>query len=470
MKRALPWLLAAAVGVASAAAFLHLAIQAGRGGETTPLYSVRRFDPYGTAALFRLSERRIEDVNTLERPRLNRGQAGVMVQVLPTDFHGVHEFLEADALSEWDVPGDVYALPTRALLDWVAAGNTLIQLTRGQTPVMTELGVTPPVLDGDDAAVANEKLEVERHQRRGDSPEDRPGMDIEASWLHGDTAFALSLREPRRFEVGEGAEGWRPTLRVGRSVYGGVMEHGRGRVVFVGAPTPALNHHLRDAGHLAWWLEQLGEGPVTFDEWAHGIGHAGTVLETLAFFGLVPLLLQVGVWLGVYRWSTAGRTFVDPAEHRRRPRTSAEEIDTLARLYGQAWDEAERRRRAYDEAVTRLAEACRCKPDELSARLTARSDAASRDALALLQDAAAVAASDRPVCPKCRYPLRAPLGDHCPECGQLIPRRVRQAVQQAEAIAAVDPAQPQATGRRSIPELLNRSAQLAEELRRARRP
>ncbi|MEM9752302.1 MAG: DUF4350 domain-containing protein [Planctomycetota bacterium] len=468
MKGVWPWVLAALVAIASVAAFVHLAIEAGRGGETTPLYSVRRFDPYGTAALYRLMDQRLETVTTLERPRLEDDHRGVLVQALPTDFHEVHMFTEADELAEWDVPGDIYALPTEALLDWVAAGNTLVQLSRGQTPVMTALGIDSPMQDGDTSSAADAKLDLEAHQRRGDIPEDRPGFDVEARWHDGGTAFAMSLREPRRF-ADDGPEGWTPSLRLGRFVYGGVIEHGAGRVVLVGAPTPALNHHLGDADHLAWWLDQIGEGPVVFDEWAHGIGHAGTILETLAYLGLVPLLLQTGLWLGVYRWSTAGRVLVNPEEDRRPPRTTAEEIDTLARLYDQAWDDAERRRRVYDEVVTRLADACRCRPDELSAKLKARDQPAARSALGVLQEARSLAASNSVVCPKCGYELRGSVGDQCPECGEVLPRRLRQA---AASTVRPDPSTASAnppSSRNAIPDLLTRSAQLAEELRLARR-
>ncbi|MEM7576737.1 MAG: DUF4350 domain-containing protein [Planctomycetota bacterium] len=468
MKRGWVWLLTGAVGFASVAALLHLAIQAGRGGETTPLYSVRRFDPYGTAALYRLAERRLTDVTTLERPSLDPDQTGVLVQVLPTNSGDAHALTEADALAEWDVPGDVYALPTSALLEWVAAGNTLIQLTRGQTPLMDALGIGSTIDHEGSLVVTNPRLDVESHQRRGATPDTRPGMDVEVAWLEGEDAFAMSLREPRRFEI-KGPEGWRPTLRMGGLVYGGVIEHGEGSIVLVGAPTPALNQHLRDGDHLAWWLTQLDDGPAVFDEWAHGIGHAGSVIETLAYFGLVPLLFQTGLWLAAYRWSTAGRTFIDPDQDRRPPRNSAEEIDTLARLYDQAWDDTERRRRTHDEVVTRLAEACRCRPDELPARLKARSGPTAEAAALLLKESGALAASDRPSCPKCHYELRGSVGDHCPECGELIPRRVRQAVSQS-SLPDVDPAAASVnTNRHTLPDLLKRSAQLAEELRRARR-
>ncbi|CAN0457875.1 unnamed protein product, partial [Ectocarpus fasciculatus] len=158
------------------------------------------------------------------------------------------------------------------LLDWVADGNTLIQMTRGQTPVMTELGILPPPLAATSDFDHELQQSIEAHQRRGDQPDDRPGTDWELRWIEEGQSLTMHLREPRTFSVEE-ATPWTPTLLRGDRAYGGVLQHGDGRVVLVGAPTPALNHHLRDRDHLAWWLDQLGDGPVIFDEWAHGVGH-----------------------------------------------------------------------------------------------------------------------------------------------------------------------------------------------------
>lgn len=473
MKRVLPWMLIVAVAASAAFAFLNLAVLAGRGGETAPLYAAQRFDPYGTAALFRLTQRRTEDTQTLERPRLPDGLRGVLVQVLPLDARDRHGFVQQDSMGDWAIPPDVYALPTQDLLEWVADGNTLVQLTRGHTPVMEALGV--PRDASLDEVTADARRRVEFQQREADVPDDLPGLVIDAQWSDRFGRHTLTLHEPRRFDIPADADlKWTPLARRGLWVYGGVVRHGAGRVVLLGAPTPALNHQLAESDHLNWWLDQLGDGPVTFDEWAHGVGHGGTILETLAYFGLIPVLLQAAIWLGVYRWSTAGRTFVDPDADRAPPRTSSEQIDTLARLYGQSWDDSQRRRRTYDEVIARLAEAYRCAPAHLRDRLATRGDDAAQQALRLIDDARAVATHEPPRCPHCGYELRASRGDRCPECDTPIPLAVRRLIDRPELLD-VSAADSNPNARKSgriktdhLADLLNQSAKLAEELRRAR--
>ena len=48
---------------------------------------------------------------------------------------------------------------------------------------------------------------------------------------------------------------------------------GQGRLVVVGAPTPALNGMIGEAQNLDFLLSLIGKGPVILDDWMHGLGH-----------------------------------------------------------------------------------------------------------------------------------------------------------------------------------------------------
>ncbi len=113
--------------IAAVALFYSEARDASRAGDTTPLYSVRRHDPYGTAALRDLLVETGVKVRNLERPRLERTDHGTLVQVLPIPSE-----------SFWHDEPEVQAA---ALLQWIAEGNTVIQFTRSRTELMDLAGV-----------------------------------------------------------------------------------------------------------------------------------------------------------------------------------------------------------------------------------------------------------------------------------------------------------------------------------------
>jgi hypothetical protein len=112
---------------AAVALFYFEARDASRAGDTTPLYSVRRHDPYGTAALRDLLVETGVKVRNLERPRLERTDQGTLVQVLPLPKNP-YSYDETQAQSS-------------ALLQWIADGNTVIQFTRWRTELMDLAGV-----------------------------------------------------------------------------------------------------------------------------------------------------------------------------------------------------------------------------------------------------------------------------------------------------------------------------------------
>jgi hypothetical protein len=113
--------------LAAVALFYFEARDASRAGDSTPLYSVRRHDPYGTAALRDLLVETGVKVRNLERPRLERTDQGTLVQVLQMPDE-----------SFWREEPQVQA---PALLQWISEGNTVIQFTRSRTELMDLAGV-----------------------------------------------------------------------------------------------------------------------------------------------------------------------------------------------------------------------------------------------------------------------------------------------------------------------------------------
>ena len=117
-----------AVIVTGAVAFYRSAAFNARSGEDNPIYSSTRFDPYGTAALQELLTQRGIAVRNLERPNLDPGDRGVLIQVLPAE----------EQSKRGSAPPH---LKTSELTEWMAQGNTVIQLTREQTDLMKWLGI-----------------------------------------------------------------------------------------------------------------------------------------------------------------------------------------------------------------------------------------------------------------------------------------------------------------------------------------
>ena len=354
--------------VVGAWAFYFLAWRASRGGEATPLYSARRYDPYGTAALRELLLERGIEVKTLQRPRLKKTDAGVLVQALPL----------GDAPSQCGSCrcSPSYRVHNDSLEEWVAAGNRVVQFSRGQTDLMRSLGVS---VEGEYLADA-----IEKHQRKGGFPDKLPGRTFQVNWRRNargrdrsdlSTRKPLTLRSPSTFTVEKGSR-LRPLLMEGSRAVAAEIKRGAGRIILIGAPTPVLNGDIEKGGNLEFVLDLVGEGPVILDEWSHGIGHGGTIIGLIREFGLAPILFQILFVVGLYVWSTRGHRRHDKESVPRR-RSSTEQIATLGRLYSQALSREETAKRVRFEALRRIAGALGCTLSNLeSGRFRARSERA----------------------------------------------------------------------------------------------
>ena len=440
-------------------AFYSLAHYSSRGGEQSPLYSVRRHDPYGTAALYELLRARSIPVATLERSRPQSTERGVIIQVLaaPTE------------LSQLLRPQP--QLHTESVKQWIMDGNTVIQCTAARTDLMDACRVP----DAADPNALDSWSEFERQMRAGNPPSELQWTPIEAQWI-GEEADGLPqgakvvLQSPVPMAV-EGGEGWRPmAVGVGAEVLIGAQQVGRGRLIVISSPGPALNDTLGDGANLDMFLAMVGRGPVLIDEWSHGIGHGGTVVGLIKRLGLLPVVFQIAVVVALYSWSTLGHHRSDSNRPPRR-RSSAEQVVTLGHLYGQVLSMPVVTLRAKAEVRRRFAAALRCPAHDVERRLAECDDAFRHEATSILAPIEEPTPRTDPVCAQCGYNLRGNLSPNCTECGAPIPTAGRRQIAQSQAApppaGSAPPAHRGRTEAHSI-HLLKLSHRLTRELTRER--
>lgn len=359
------------LAVVAVVAFFRLSKWQSRGGEEAPLYSTMRYDPYGTAALKELLHERGIKTSTLNGPRPTQKDRGVLIQ---TPY-----YFRKGAWGRFNTGRGL--LQTQALREWITAGNTVIQLTRGESALLRDfLGKKEDdEMEGCDPCASA----IQEHEERGRFPHLLPGEIVEARWVYDiwadmgkskEEIGPLILRSPLALAALEqdigfiAAEQWRPLAESDGNIVAIEFKVGKGRFIAVGAPTPVLNGDIEKGGNLDFLLWAIGDGPVIFDEWSHGVGRYGTIMGLMKEAHLVPVLLQIGFILAIYIWSTMGQKKSDRVEAERR-RASIEQVETLGHLYSGAFSSAEVFRRVRQEAFGRMAKALRCPPSDVNIRL-----------------------------------------------------------------------------------------------------
>lgn len=428
-----------------------------RSGNDAPVYSDRRHDPYGTAALRDLLIERGIHVRTLQSPRLEPSDTGVFIQVLAAE--------QRPAFSERLHP------QTRQLADWIAQGNTVVQFTRAPTELMTRFKIAP-------ATQPASLKEVQHFESIGGLPDKTPADVYLARWLASVSQDAslksvagerLLLWSPMVLPE-KPTPAWKPLAYLptgGHAVVAGEYRVGKGRLILVGAPTPALNDTLPQEGDLDFLLAIVGKGPVVLDEWSHGIGHEATVIGFLRDAGLLPVLLQLGFLAALYIWSTSGapRPAETPPD---RQRSSIEQIEALGFLYNRSLPPDVTYDRIKLELQRRLAQVLRCAPGELDSRVKILRPELRERIAALFSRLNAARPAHRERCKSCGYELFLNESGLCPECGTPIPLDVRQRLAHDREVPSS--AQPRRFRADALfAEALSASHQLTQEVERERR-
>ena len=353
--------LALTVGIA----FYRLAGHASRGGDGSPLYSVRRHDPYGSAALFDLLSERGIETRTLERVRPGPTDRGTLLQILPVPPENGY----------WSAPPP--EVDAKATLRWVADGNRLVILSRHPTAAAREIGFkveeSAPILK---ARRALEGLEL------AGKPPDALGESPRRASLPGSGRGRVLLLAPAAMDASTLAGG-SPLISEQGVTVGAEVSWGQGQVVYVSAPTVALNGWILEGGNVEFLLQGIGSGPVLFDEYSHGLGRGGTLIELISQLGLLPLLFQLILVLVLYSWSTHGHPRFEIGNALRR-RSSVEQVETLGFLYEQSLSKEETWLRVEEEAKSRLAGALRARGRNLEAEARRRSPAVCEQTISLL--------------------------------------------------------------------------------------
>ncbi|HEY1684660.1 MAG TPA: DUF4350 domain-containing protein [Tepidisphaeraceae bacterium] len=341
MIRRVLLMLAVIAVMAGIIAFYQLAAVRARTGADSPLFSTRRYDPYGTAAIRDLLVERGIPVRTLERPNLHPEDRGVLIEVL-------------------DLPGE--RIRTDQLLEWISKGNTVVQYTRHYSNLMAALkmaATTRPFQPNFD--------QIEAAEGEGISPEQTDFDQVHAR-ISSMPGAQLAMWQPMKLTAPTTNPFWKTLARTDDrrdAVVAAQLRIGRGKLIIVGAPEPALNGMLDKGNNLDFLLSVVGNGPVLLDEWSHGLGKEPTIMGLLHEVGLLPLLFQLAGIVILYVWSTSGFARRDYTAHARR-RSGAEQIQTLGFLYERSFNQEMTRERITAEVKQRIASALRCAPEDLS--------------------------------------------------------------------------------------------------------
>ena len=397
-------------------AFYNVSFWASRGGQSAPLYSVRRYDPYGTAALFELLRARGIQVNTLERSRPSRTDHGVIIQVLPVQS------------TDDNLQNEPQQLHTHRLKDWIAQGNTVVQLTATRTDLMTACQVP----FGEQRPDTKLWQSIEENMNKGIVPDKLPGDMVYAylkeqkTWTRNRQKHSIELRCPTPL-ASDPTGTWRPLAQDSLgNVVAATQRVGLGRLVIVASPTMVLNGSLATGAHLDMILDIVGDDPVLFDEWSHGIGQGGTIIGIIKSLGLTAVVFQLVFVVALYIWSTMGHRRAEIV-HTKRQRSSVEQIVTLGYLYHRSMSARQITQRSRQEIKRRLAAALRCPTTGIEKKLASlKKDSLAMTARNLWFSISASPQHLKPVCPRCGTALVDLFSNTCPDCGGVIgppPRR-----------------------------------------------
>jgi hypothetical protein len=330
MRRALALAALAAVFLIAAYMMANYSLITGSG---LPLYSSRRYDPFGTSAFRELLVRRGYKVDSLERPLpLTRGTNNVLVMILPV---GV------------EMRGNRF----ERLMDWVESGNRILILSRYPPAEFYRLFAYQDTAVGEAAKRIGTRRE--KLQARGDYAK---ALDVRMNttrFLAADLAdgeeLTLALAEPGEF-LSRGTLRQDILAELNGSAVAALHHRGEGEVVWIADPTPATNSGLVERDNAAILLFLTRGEKVYFDEYSLGLGDEGTLMDWVKRAGLVPFVLQAV--LALFLLARSGETdFGDmPAEPTDQGEATEKQIAILANLYEKTLGDKElaERKRQYN--------------------------------------------------------------------------------------------------------------------------
>ncbi len=412
MRRVMP----AALGIAFILmAFWFLideAYSTARGGAQLPLGSAMRYDPYGTAALYRTLLRMGQPVTLLNRSILDRADKGVLLVVVPPG--GGRAATENYSVSSGYNP---------PLLKWIRAGNTFLEFSQNQTRIMSHFGVTGQRVIPHFGKITRKTRKAKEDNRKskrkkpwnfvhemhmdsgqiqssrgpwysilsaGKNPDrlkpwltpclwtppkttHTPNMIADRGHQPRSTKESVVMLAPQSFLTSHSAKAnhdrWHILAVANAKPVAIERKYGSGQIIFVASPWPVYNAGITQADNLNFILALVGKRPVIFDEWQLGLGQNESVIRVLASNGLIPLLLQLILLLLLYAWSRGGYPIQRGNPASARTDTISDQIMSLGHLYARSLSAQEIAQRIHREIIERLSSAIGCRQEELPQRV-----------------------------------------------------------------------------------------------------
>lgn len=236
----------------------------------------------------------------------------------------------------------------------------MIHLSRSPTALMRRLGV-PFVEPSPSQAAATGH--IEERQRERCVPDDLP---VPPSPTSG--RWNVVVRNPLAFS-NVSTEEWNPILSIGNVAVAGVLRRGKGALIVVGDPDIVSNSAILKGENLEFVRSFLGDGPVLFDEYSHGLRREGTLTGLLKEFSLIPFLCQIAVVFALYFLAHRARraSVSEPAE---RSRSTLQQIAMLSGLYRASLTKKETEDRVRSEVERRLGTILGASVGEVGKRLS----------------------------------------------------------------------------------------------------
>ena len=412
MRKVMPAALGIAFILMAFCFLINEAYSTARGGAQLPLGSAMRYDPYGSAALYRTLLRMRHPVSLLNHPILYRTDKGVLLVVVPPG--GGRAATENYSVSSGYNP---------PLLKWIRAGNTFLEFSQNQTRIMGHFGVTGqrgiPHFGKITRKAGKAKDDKHKSKRKkqwkiiheirmnlgqvkssrgpwysilsaGKNPNKlkpwlkrcvwtssektrTPGTVTRGRHQPHNGRHALVMLGPRPFLIGHVAKSnrrrWHILAVENTKPVAIEQKYGLGRIIFVASPWPVYNAGITQADNLNFILAMVGKKPVIFDEWQLGLGKSESVIGALASNGLMPCLLQLILLLLLYTWSRGGYPIQRGNPATERTDTISDQIMSLGHLYARSLSAAEIRQRIHREIIARLSAAIGCRQEELPQRV-----------------------------------------------------------------------------------------------------